>query len=121
MKRKFNNSEIHETKKYYEVPSEKVQEWSDTIADLTKQNQQFKAERDKFEQMLNEECERGYQMEGKYRGMKVERDSLITDLDVLRKNKLEYEEQVGVKTMLKFIMFIIVFLILSAVLKTILF
>lgn len=88
MRRKVNNSEIHETKKYYEVPSEKVQEWSDTIADLTKQNQQFKAERDKFEQMLNEECERGYQMEGKYRGMKAERDSLITDLDVLR-NKVK--------------------------------
>lgn len=121
MRRKVNNSEIHETKRYYEVPSEKVQEWSDTIADLTKQNQQFKAERDKFEQMLNEECERGYQMEGKYRGMKGERDSLITDLDVLRKNKLEYEKQVRFKTTLKFIMFIIVFLILSAILNPILF
>lgn len=46
MRRKVNNSEIHETKRYYEVPSEKVQEWSDTIENLTKQRDQYKAERD---------------------------------------------------------------------------
>ena len=44
MRRKVNNSEIHEIKKYYEVPSEKAQEWSDTIADLTKQLDEYKAE-----------------------------------------------------------------------------
>lgn len=46
MRRKINNSETHETKRYYEVPSEKVQEWSDTIENLTKQRDQFKTERD---------------------------------------------------------------------------
>lgn len=46
MRRKVNNSETHETKRYYEVPSEKVQEWSDTIESLTKQRDQYKAERD---------------------------------------------------------------------------
>lgn len=46
MRRKVNNSETHETKRYYEVPSEKVQEWSDTIENLTKQRDQFKTERD---------------------------------------------------------------------------
>ncbi|MDG0825075.1 hypothetical protein M4K87_06350 [Staphylococcus equorum] len=46
MRRKVNNSEIHETKRYYEVPSEKVQEWSDTIENLTKQSDQYKTERD---------------------------------------------------------------------------
>lgn len=46
MRRKVNNSETHETKRYYEVPSEKVQEWSDTIENLTKQRDQYKAERD---------------------------------------------------------------------------
>lgn len=45
MRRKVNNSEIHEIKRYYEVPSEKVQEWSDTIENLTKQRDQFKAKR----------------------------------------------------------------------------
>lgn len=45
MRRKVNNSEIHESKRYYKVPSEKVQEWSDTIENLTKQRDQFKAER----------------------------------------------------------------------------
>lgn len=80
MRRKVNNSQTNETKRYYEVPSEKVQEWSDTIADLTKQNQQFKAERDKFEQMLNKECECGYKMEGKLHDMTKQRDTLIDDL-----------------------------------------
>ena len=80
MRRKVNNSETHETKRYYEVPSEKVQEWSDTIADLTKQNQQFKAERDKFEQMLNKECECGYKLEGQLHDMTKQRDTLIDDL-----------------------------------------
>lgn len=46
MRRKVNNSETHEIKRYYKVPSEKVQEWSDTIENLTKQSDQFKAERD---------------------------------------------------------------------------
>lgn len=46
MRRKVNNSEIHEIKRYYEVPSEKVQEWSDTIENLTKQRDQYKTERD---------------------------------------------------------------------------
>lgn len=46
MRRKVNNSETHETKRYYEVPSEKVQEWSDIIENLTKQRDQFKTERD---------------------------------------------------------------------------
>lgn len=46
MRRKVNNSEIHEIKRYYKVPSEKVQEWSDTIENLTKQCDQYKSERD---------------------------------------------------------------------------
>lgn len=45
MRRKVNNSETHETKRYYEVPPEKVQEWSDTIEKLTKQRDQYKTER----------------------------------------------------------------------------
>lgn len=44
------------------------------------QRDQYKTERENFEQMLNEECERGYQMEGKYHDMKTERDTLIDDL-----------------------------------------
>ncbi|MDW3790205.1 hypothetical protein QI357_10365 [Staphylococcus saprophyticus] len=46
MRRKVNNSETHEIKRYYKVPSEKVQEWSDTIENLTKQSDQYKTERD---------------------------------------------------------------------------
>ncbi|MDW4283612.1 hypothetical protein QI211_13020 [Staphylococcus saprophyticus] len=48
--------------------------------ELERQRDQYKAERDKFEQMINEECERGYKMEGKYHDMKAERNSLIDDL-----------------------------------------
>lgn len=49
MRRKVNNSEIHEIKRYYEVPSEKVQEWSDTIENLTKQRDQYKSDNEKLE------------------------------------------------------------------------
>lgn len=42
MRRKVNDSEIHEIKRYYEVPSEKVQEWTETIENLTKQRDQYK-------------------------------------------------------------------------------
>lgn len=46
MRRKVNNSETHKTEKYYRVPSEKLQEWTDSIQTLTKQRNQYKAERD---------------------------------------------------------------------------
>lgn len=46
MRRKVNNLETHEIKRYYEIPAEKVQEWSDTIEDLTKQLDEYKAERE---------------------------------------------------------------------------
>lgn len=48
MRRKVNNSEIHEIKRYYEVPTEKVQEWSNTIEELAKQRDQYKKELDKL-------------------------------------------------------------------------
>lgn len=60
---------------------------------LIKQRDQYKAEREKFEQMLNEECERGYQMEGKYYDIKSERDTLIDDIAVLKANISRLERQ----------------------------
>lgn len=48
MRRKVNNSEIHEIKRYYEVPSEKVQEWSDTIENLTKQRDKLEVENERL-------------------------------------------------------------------------
>lgn len=42
MRQKVKDSEIHEIKRYYEVPSEKVQEWTETIENLTKQRDQYK-------------------------------------------------------------------------------
>lgn len=60
---------------------------------LIKQRDQYKAEREKFEQMLNEECERGYQMEGKYYDIKSERDSLIDDIAVLKANISRYRNR----------------------------
>ena len=75
MRRKVNNSEIHEIKKYYEVPSEKVQEWSDTIEELSKQIDRYKAE--------NEQ-------------LKEERESMISDyqkkLDLVHMLKDEINE-----------------------------
>ena len=52
MRRKVNNLETHEIKRYYEIPAEKVQEWSDTIADLTKQLDEYKAENEKLKEEL---------------------------------------------------------------------
>ena len=95
MRRKVKNSQTNETKRYYEVPSEKVQEWSDTIADLTKQNQQFKAERDKFEQMLNKECECGYKLEGQLHDMTKQRDTLIDDLSWYKAKVSRLERENG--------------------------
>lgn len=54
--------------------------WAVTCKSLEQENKKLKEEQDKFEKMLNEECERGYQMEGKYHDMKTERDTLIDDL-----------------------------------------
>lgn len=62
--------------------------------ELEQQRDQYKTERDKFEQMINEECERGYKMEGKYYDMKAERDTLIDDLSWYKAkvNRLEREK-----------------------------
>lgn len=46
MRRKENSSETHKTKRYYEVSSEKLQKWSDTIEKLNKQCYDYKAEND---------------------------------------------------------------------------
>lgn len=54
--------------------------WKLAYKEVKEQRDQLKAEREKFEQMLNEECERGYQMEGKYHDMKAERNNLVDDL-----------------------------------------
>lgn len=44
------------------------------------QRDQYKAERDKFEKMLNKECECGYKLEGQLHDMTKQRDTLIDDL-----------------------------------------
>lgn len=73
--------------------TEMIDEMRQNIRELTKESDQYKAEREKFEQMLNEECERGYQMEGKYRDMKTQRDTLIDDIAVLKANISRLERQ----------------------------
>lgn len=67
----------------------------ETIIELRKENEKLKEERDKFEKMLNEECERGYQMEGKYNDMKSERDILIDDIDWQQKNIERLEDEIS--------------------------
>lgn len=95
MRRKVNNSETHEIKRYYKVPSEKVQEWSDTIENLTKQSDQFKAERDTLNDKLNQAYEDNYKLEGQLHDMTKQRDPLIDDLAVLKANisRLERENE----------------------------
>ncbi|MEY8603558.1 hypothetical protein AALK46_07510 [Staphylococcus nepalensis] len=52
-------------------------------------------ERDCLNDKLNQAYEDGYQMEGKYRDMKTQRDTLIDDIAVLRANdeRLERENE----------------------------
>lgn len=73
--------------------TEMIDEMRQNIRELTKESDQYKAEREKFEQMLNEECERGYQMEGKYYDIKSERDTLIDDIAVLKANISRYRNR----------------------------
>ena len=65
--------EIEMYKKAHESLSENL-----TLAN--KKAQQYKAERDKFEKMLNKECECGYKLEGQLHDMTKQRDTLIDDL-----------------------------------------
>lgn len=44
MRRKVKNTEVHKTDRYYQVPSEKVQEWSDTIETLKREKEELKKE-----------------------------------------------------------------------------
>ncbi|MDW4192817.1 hypothetical protein [Staphylococcus saprophyticus] len=99
MRRKVNNSETHETKRYYEVPSEKVQEWSDTIENLTKQRDQYKVERDTLNSKLNQSYEDNYKLEGQLHDMTQQRDTLIDDLAVLKANISRLERELKKKNM----------------------
>ncbi|WP_047503391.1 hypothetical protein [Staphylococcus sp. ZWU0021] len=65
--------EIEMYKKAHESLSENL-----TLAN--KKAQQYKAERDKFEKMLNKEYECGYKLEGQLYDMTKQRDTLIDDL-----------------------------------------
>lgn len=69
------------------------------LKNVEHQRDQYKTERENFEQMLNEECEHGYQMEGKYHDMKTERDTLIDDIAVLKANISRLERELKKKDM----------------------
>lgn len=53
----------------------------------------LKRERDTLKDKLNQAYEDGYQMEGKYRDMKTQRDTLIDDIAVLRANNERLERE----------------------------
>lgn len=69
--------------------------WKLAYKEVKEQRDQLKAERENFEQMLNEECERGYQMEGKYHDMKAERNNFVDDLSWYKEkvSRLEREKE----------------------------
>lgn len=50
-------------------------------------------ERVRLNNKLNQAYEDGYQMEGKYRDMKTQRDTLIDDIAVLRTNNKRLERE----------------------------
>ena len=61
-------------------------------------------ERDLLNNKLDQAYEDGYQMEGKYRDMKTQRDTLIDDIAVLRANneRLERENEQYIKLLKEF-------------------
>lgn len=54
MRRKVKNTEVHKTERYYQVPSEKVQEWSDAIETLKRENEKLKRENRRKHYSANE-------------------------------------------------------------------
>lgn len=58
MRRKVKNTEVHKTERYYQVPSEKVQEWSDAIETLKHEKEELKNEMEykakAFDEIVNE-------------------------------------------------------------------
>ena len=81
-------SEIEMYKKAHESLSE-------NLTQANKKAQQFKAERDRFEKMLNKECECGYKLEGQLHDMTKQRDTLIDDLSWYKAkvSRLEHENE----------------------------
>ncbi|SUM69844.1 hypothetical protein [Staphylococcus nepalensis] len=59
---------------------------------------ELRKEREKLKDRLNQAYEDGYQMEGKYRDMKTQRDTLIDDIAVLRANNERLERENEQKT-----------------------
>lgn len=78
--------------------------WAVTCNNLEQENKKLKAERDKFEKMLNKECECGYKLEGQLHDMTKQRDTLIDDLSWYKAKVSRLEENNdrltdGVKTL----------------------
>ncbi|MEB7746269.1 hypothetical protein NGB19_05655 [Staphylococcus equorum] len=69
--------------------------WAVTCNNLEQENKKLKAERDKFEKMLNKECECGYKLEGQLHDMTKQRDTLIDDLSCYKAkvSRLERENR----------------------------
>ena len=66
--------------------------WAVTCNNLEQENKKLKAERDKFEKMLNKECECGYKLEGQLHDMTKQRDTLSDDLSWYKAKVSRLEE-----------------------------
>ena len=83
MRRKVNNLETHETKRYYEIPAEKVQEWSDTIENLKRENEklkEIKQEKEQLEEAFQYQLEKRLEYFNKYQELKEENEKLKEEL-----------------------------------------
>lgn len=73
--------------------------WAVTCNNLEQENKKLKAERDKFEKMLNKECECGYKLEGQLHDMTKQRDTLIDDLSWYKAKVSRLERELKKKNM----------------------
>jgi len=92
-----NIKELTEENEKLQENNEQLVENNDKLNEIfsyqENKKKELRKEREKLNDKLNQAYEDGYQMEGKYRDMKTQRDTLIDDIAVLRGNNERYRNR----------------------------
>ena len=67
----------------------------ESIAELEQEREQYKQQRDELSDKLDKECNDNYKLEGQLYDMTKQRDSLIKDVEKLRKELKDLEDDYG--------------------------
>jgi chromosome segregation ATPase len=97
-----NIKELTEENEKLQENNEQLVENNDKLNEIfsyqENKKKELRKEREKLNDKLNQAYEDGYQMEGKYRDMKTQRDTLIDDIAVIRANNERLERENEQKT-----------------------